>query len=262
MKEARRILNVLDTGPRKPNVLRGLVESDEMFERAIGWLFLRGFIVAKGKTSGRTIARNGRRMAGFGTVEIVVGLALVAGLLYGAWAFIESVDAKAYRRGTSETTALWQERLRQEQAAWDKERDELVAAGNARLAELQGTLRKAEENYEIHKRRAADEKRKNDDIAADIRAGRLVLRDPGATATAPTGEACRGQGPADPGAVANGDAAKGRQPGQLSLELTQFLWTEASRADEVIEDLEADLKLAQDTVMAYYKLAGDCHAQR
>lgn len=262
MKEARRILNVLDTGPRKPNVLRGLAPSQEVFERAIGFLFLKGLIVAKGKTSGRKIARNGRRMAGFGTLELGIGLVLLAGLLYGAWAFIESVDAKAYRRGTSETTALWQERLRQEQAAWDKEREELVAAGNARLAALQGELRKAEENYEIHSRRAADEKRKNDDIAADIRAGRLVLRDPGATATAPTGEACRGQGAADPGAVAGGDAARGGKPGQLSLHLTEFLWTEASRADEVIEGLEARLALAQDTVLAYYKLAEDCHAQR
>ena len=51
-------------GPRKANVLRGLAETQADFERAIGWLFLGGFIVAKGKTSGRLIARNGRRMAG------------------------------------------------------------------------------------------------------------------------------------------------------------------------------------------------------
>lgn len=63
MKLGHRILNVLDTGARKPNVLRGLAKSQAEFERAIGWLFLGGFVVWKGKTSGRVLARNGRRMA-------------------------------------------------------------------------------------------------------------------------------------------------------------------------------------------------------
>lgn len=61
MKEARRILRVLATGPRKPNVLRGLAATQGAFERAIGWLFLRGFIVSRGKTKGKTIGLNGRR---------------------------------------------------------------------------------------------------------------------------------------------------------------------------------------------------------
>ncbi len=64
MKLARRILNVLDTGPRKLNVLRGLAESQADFERAIGWLFIKGLVVFQGRTSGRLLARNGRRMAG------------------------------------------------------------------------------------------------------------------------------------------------------------------------------------------------------
>ena len=63
MKAAYRILRTLDTGARKPNVLRGLATTQAEFERAIGWLFLRGFVVFKGKTSGRLLARNGRRMA-------------------------------------------------------------------------------------------------------------------------------------------------------------------------------------------------------
>lgn len=63
MKVAHRILRVLDLGPRKPTVIRGLCESQAQFERAVGWLFLRGFVVFKGRTSGRKLARNGRRMA-------------------------------------------------------------------------------------------------------------------------------------------------------------------------------------------------------
>lgn len=61
-----RILNVLDTGPRKTNVLLGVAKARGFtvadFERAIGWLFLKGLVVFKGKTSGRLLARNGRRM--------------------------------------------------------------------------------------------------------------------------------------------------------------------------------------------------------
>lgn len=63
MKLGKRILRVLDYGPRKPNVLRGLAKSQADFERAIGWLFLKGYVVFRGKTNGRLLARNGRRMA-------------------------------------------------------------------------------------------------------------------------------------------------------------------------------------------------------
>jgi hypothetical protein len=61
-KLGHRILNVLDTGPRKLNVLRGLAKTEPEFERAIGWLFIKGLVVFTGKTSGRLLARNGRRM--------------------------------------------------------------------------------------------------------------------------------------------------------------------------------------------------------
>lgn len=58
---AKRILRVLDTGPRKPNVLRGLAESQAEFEQAVGQLFLTGHVLWRGKTSGRVLALNGRR---------------------------------------------------------------------------------------------------------------------------------------------------------------------------------------------------------
>jgi hypothetical protein len=63
MRLGKRILGVLDTGPRKLNVLRGLAETQAEFERAIGWLFIKGFVMFRGRTSGRLLARNGRRMA-------------------------------------------------------------------------------------------------------------------------------------------------------------------------------------------------------
>lgn len=58
---ARTILRVLDTGPRKPNVLRGLAKTAVEFEQALGQLFLGGFVVWQGRTSGRRLALNGRR---------------------------------------------------------------------------------------------------------------------------------------------------------------------------------------------------------
>ena len=65
MRLAHRLLSVLDTGPRKPSVLRGVAKARGFtqadFERAIGWLFLKGMVVFKGKTSGRLLALNGRR---------------------------------------------------------------------------------------------------------------------------------------------------------------------------------------------------------
>lgn len=67
MRLAHRLLGVLDTGPRKLNVLLGVAKArgytQAYFERAIGWLFLKGMVVFKGRTSGRLLARNGRRMA-------------------------------------------------------------------------------------------------------------------------------------------------------------------------------------------------------
>lgn len=57
MKLGWRIYNVLETGPRSANVLRGLAKSQAEFERAIGWMFLRGMVTAIGKTAGRKLAR-------------------------------------------------------------------------------------------------------------------------------------------------------------------------------------------------------------
>ncbi len=68
---ARRILRYLDAaGPRSATILRGAVvrpgaprSAGADFERGIGQLFLRGFIVARGRTNARVIGLNGRRRA-------------------------------------------------------------------------------------------------------------------------------------------------------------------------------------------------------
>lgn len=57
----RRILNVLDLGPRPPMWFRSMAPSKKEFERAIGALVLHGKVLFKGKTSGRVMVINGRR---------------------------------------------------------------------------------------------------------------------------------------------------------------------------------------------------------
>lgn len=52
---ANRILNVLQTGGRKSNVLRGLATSDAEFEQAVGQLFLAGRVQWNGKTTARVL---------------------------------------------------------------------------------------------------------------------------------------------------------------------------------------------------------------
>lgn len=57
----RRILNVLDTGPRPPMYCSYMATSKKEYERAIGALVLRGMIIFTGRTSGRRMGINGRR---------------------------------------------------------------------------------------------------------------------------------------------------------------------------------------------------------
>lgn len=54
---SNRIFHVLETGPQKPSVLRGLAKSEEEFERVIGKLFLLGVVRWIGKKRGRLLAR-------------------------------------------------------------------------------------------------------------------------------------------------------------------------------------------------------------
>lgn len=55
---ARRVLRVLETGPRKLNVIAGLVEGTKLdLQRVIGELFIAGVVRWDGRTKGRRLAR-------------------------------------------------------------------------------------------------------------------------------------------------------------------------------------------------------------
>jgi hypothetical protein len=65
VKLTRRIVNVLaETGPREPALLQRILRAARAdYERAIGFLVLRGLIEFRGRTSGRKVRLNGRRAA-------------------------------------------------------------------------------------------------------------------------------------------------------------------------------------------------------
>lgn len=182
---------------------------------------------------------------GFGTIEIVV---VVAALGLAA-AVLWYVDQRGYARGAAETAAKWQARELKQQQTYDAEYKRLTGEKNAALGRFNVAMAEADAKY--HKERAGHDaqKRRNAQLATDIRDGRVVLHDPGRPA-APC-QADSGGRPADPATAGGGNAAAG--PG-LSAQLGEFLFAEADRADEVVDQLG----FAQTTIMAYYKLALDC----
>lgn len=183
-------------------------------------------------------------------VKIGIALAIVAATAGALWWTYSSGESA----GRSAERAAWQAREIKQQQAYAAEVERLRQEKDAQAERLLADLAAADQRYNKTKEDHAREKSKNDRFAADIRAGRLVLRDSGRAAA---GEVRGGEGPAGAAAACRGDG-KTAEPGELSTELSGFLWAEAARADEVIEDLEEQLHFAQDVIGAYYRLARDC----
>jgi hypothetical protein len=173
----------------------------------------------------------------------IIVLIVVAVIALKAWQdFIADVDHKGYERGKQEEKAVWlvreDKQHREHQAEMQRILDEKNAAAAKHLADL------AAAHTDYQKRRADNEKDK-DRFVADVRAGRIVLRDPGAkpaACPAPRGS----EGPTIDAALAGGDGAA---PGGLSLKLSEFLWSEAVRADAIVDQL----RLAQAELKAMYE---------
>jgi hypothetical protein len=204
-------------------------------------------------------------MKGFTQLQLiwaVVILGLLTALAVVARNYLNGIDERGYSRGVQETTAKWETRERKQQQAHVAEVEQLRAARDAALATYQVELDKALANYEKAKKGRDDEKVKNARVERDLRDGRLVFVDPGKPRAPAGGEACKCEGATGPPAAAIGDGAPDAQPGELSQGLAAALWDRATAADGVIEDLESRLNLAQDTILAYYHIARDCHAAK
>jgi hypothetical protein len=184
-----------------------------------------------------------RRERGFGTEQIVLAIVAVGALVALIWAlsaFIESVDRKAYDRGQSEERAKWQARESKELTQANAEIARLQSAYVALSKQQSAEVAAAQQAHQNKLKEVRDAK---DLFIADVRAGRVVLRDPGRAAS------CQGSGDAGAqpaAAVAGSNAASG---GQLSVEASEFLLGLAGEADEVA----AQLALAQRELAAMFK---------
>jgi hypothetical protein len=239
MKLANTILSVLDTGPRSTRILEGVAKAKGHtaadFQRAIGYLFLKGLILAKGQTSGRRIARNGRRMqAGDIRTDVIIFIILFAVMLLGAVGvhfWTTHLRNEAHEQGRTE--ALGEVAARDNKALAE-------AAAKIKQLEEERAAREKQHAAEVAKidaegqRRVKDAQATKDRFIADVRAGRIVLRDPGAHNACPDGGGGGAGAPAPGAGVGDGAGA-----GQLSGAAVEFLLGEAARADQVVERLTA-----------------------
>ncbi len=140
-----------------------------------------------------------------------------------------------------------------EKVVWQERTNTELASANAEILRLENQARAQEAKHAavmatISKRNLEEKQRVETQHQADVaavRAGTLVLRDPGAA----TGEACAGAA-SPPGTAAGG--RDGGAGGQLSGAAAEFLLTEASRADVVARQLAA----AQAVIVEDRRLCG------
>lgn len=162
----------------------------------------------------------------------VVGLGLVVALFFGAKSYLDGVDAKAFARGQQEA-----------QVAYEKRDNEALQSLNKRIVELTGEIRARDDKYAadlsmldaMYQKEKRNAKIRADRAVADARSGALRLRDSWRDEALACGaERDRSAGTAattTPGGTAD---TGGRE---LSKELTEFLVSEANRADEVVRKL-------------------------
>lgn len=132
-----------------------------------------------------------------------------------------------------------------ERDAWQARENVQLVNANAKIIELNEVARKAERDHAERlatvSARLEQEKKheaaKRDKIIADLRAGFVRLRDPGATSLYAIG----GQGGTVTATTGKCDAGTG---GELSVETAEFLVRLAGEADEIVDQLHA----CQDTV--------------
>lgn len=163
----------------------------------------------------------------------IIVLALLAGLVMAWRSYTDGIDRKGYDRGVQETDARYKGR---DNAALQ------AALAAQSLAEVRAA--KAEKDAQEAQSAASGAyqkgvqygKAQTDKRIAAVRDGSLVLRDPGTTGTGPAG--CPQAGTATTSAGAPRDIT-GSGGGFLSKDASVFLLSEASRADEIVLQLQA-----------------------
>lgn len=167
-----------------------------------------------------------------GAVVVLAGIA--SAVFFGAKSYIDGVDSKAFERGRTEAVAAYQKRD-----------NEALAAANKRIAELGIQIRAIEAkaakdvaaldaNHQKEIERAKNQAEHDVNAA---RSGALRLRDHWRDEA----RSCIAARDRDAVSAAAGTTGVGNGPrgAELSAEATEFLLTEANRADAVVDKLTA-----------------------
>ena len=157
---------------------------------------------------------------------LIAGIAFLAALagLYGL------IDHRGYTRGAAEVTA-----------AVEARDNKALAEANKRIQALQEAARAQEQAKAAqvvaisthYQKEISDAKVRNALLDADVRAGRLRLRDPGAASTAVCDRGQTSETAASPG------RSDGPTGGQLSAASSGFLLALTGEADDVTRQLGA-----------------------
>ena len=185
------------------------------------------------------------KQRGTALVYALAGLAILGSLivLYGMYkAELTKADKAGYDRAIKEVA------LRDKK---DLEESQVQIAGLTLERDTQAALRTAEQAKlkRDHDKEIANAKAENNRMRAGLASGSIVLRDPGRAGEGgawrlnPDGNS--GRGAAAPLAALAGGS--GQAPGaELSRGLSENLWAEAERADEVRADLALCWGIAKD----------------
>lgn len=162
----------------------------------------------------------------------LAGLALISALFFGAKSYLDGVDSRAFARGQQEA-----------QVAYEKRDNEALQNLNKRIVQLTAEIKEREDKYAAdlslldtqYQKEKKDAKIRADRAVADVRSGVLRLRDKWRNdALACSAERDRNAG-TEATTASGGTTDTGG--GELSKELTEFLVSEANRADEVVRKL-------------------------
>lgn len=127
-----------------------------------------------------------------------------------------------------------------ERVTWQAKANQELAQANAKIVELETDARALEQKHAAqldqvattYEKELSDVTVKKDSVIAQLRAGAIRLHDPYAPGFKAPG------GPASPAAAGTG-RCDGGAPAELSQRTSEFLVGLASRADEVVKQLQA-----------------------
>lgn len=170
------------------------------------------------------------RSRGFAGIEVLIWLGVIAAVLGGLYWVASALDERGHDRGVAERDAFYTKR---DNAA--------LAQSNLRIKALEEEARATERRHAADMAKVAgdlqkdldDERTRNSGFIADVRAGRLQLRDPGAASAA-----CGVGGAAGKAGTAAG-SGDGAPSGLLSGSASEFLLGLAGEADAVVRQLGA-----------------------